>query len=171
MDVTMDGLTQFAKASNLTTMCTILVILMTLDIITGLTAAMINGDASSTRMKSGLARKLLEFVMVFVAILMQFVYPPLWSGTLMAAYYCVAEALSIIEKCKMAGVPMPQEFVNRLSKLNGSEEHKHDRASLMNVNINKVEANMPPGTVMPVVVPASPSDSSILRESLHDPAA
>ena len=108
---------------------------------------------------------------VFVAILMQFVYPPLWSGTLMAAYYCVAEALSIIEKCKMAGVPMPQEFVNRLSKLNGSEEHKHDRASLMNVNINKVEANMPPGTVMPVVVPASPSDSSILRESLHDPAA
>ena len=166
----MDGLTKFATNSNLTTMCSILVVLMTLDIITGLTAALINGEASSTRMKAGLLRKLLEFVMVFVAILMQFIYPPLWSGTLMAAYYCVAEALSIIEKCKMAGVQMPDEFVRRLSKLNGTEEHKHDRSSLMNVNINKVEANMPPGTVMPVVVPATPSDSALLREVAHDNA-
>lgn len=159
----MESLSKFAENSQLGTMCTFLAALMVLDVITGLTAATINKEASSTRMKDGLLRKLLVFVVVFVAVLMQYVYPPIWSGTAMAMWYCGVEALSILEKCGKAGIPMPQQLLERLAKLNGSESTSPDRPnSLMNINIKSVEANMPVGTVMPVVnVPPSvaPSES------------
>ncbi len=156
MDFDMDALQKFADNSQLGAMCTVLAMLMALDVLCGVVAAGINAEASSTRMKDGLMRKLLEFVIVFVAVLMQFVYPPMWSGTAMALWYCGVEVMSIIEKCQKAGVPMPQEFVRRLSKINGSEADKPDRPnSLMNVTIAKVEATVPTAVVVPAV-PVTP---------------
>lgn len=167
MGFSMEQIHQFAENSSLGTMCMVLAIMMGLDVLSGVIAAAINSEASSTRMLKGLLQKLLVFVVLFVAVLMQYVFPPIWSGTAMALWFIGREAMSIVEKCGKAGVPIPQWVVDRLSQLNGSETKGEKSLVTANINVQNVAATMPPGTIMPVVVSATPSDSSILRDLPH----
>lgn len=166
MEFGMESFQRFAENSSLGRLCLVLTILMGMDVFTGLVAAAINKGASSSRMREGLLRKLLVFVAVFVAVLMQYVYPPMWTGTAMALWFITREVLSIVEKCGKAGVQFPPQFMERLAQLNGSENKETKSLVTANISVGTVAANMPPGTIMPVVVPAH-SDSSILREAMH----
>lgn len=167
MALSMEQLHKFAENSSLGKMCVALTIMMALDVVTGVIAAAIHNEASSASMRKGLLQKLLIYIVVFVAVLMQYVYPPIWSGTAMALFFIVREAMSILEKCGKAGVPIPPWMLARLAQCNGSETKGDKSLVTANINVQTVAASMPPGTIMPIVVPATPSDSAIIRESVH----
>ena len=103
---------------------TILCILMTIDIITGLAKAVKNRNLWSRKSLLGFARKILVFLIITVANLLDLLMN--MNGTLVLAtvtFYILNEVLSITENSAQIGIPLPDklmeviEVVNKKSKV------------------------------------------------------
>lgn len=111
-----------------------LLIFVVLDYFTGVIAAGKEGELSSRRGFSGIKRKVVIFVIVAVA---HMVDKALGDGHLFRdgtiAFYLANECLSIIENSGRIGLPVPDSLTNAIKVLRGdnkeqSEESEHDNS-------------------------------------------
>ncbi len=98
---------------------TALVILMALDVVTGFLRAFIQQQLSSKESFRGMAKKVLIFVLLAVAVQVDTLTG--LNGTtrhLVAVFYCASEGLSILENSVAAGMPAPEFLRQALKQLN-----------------------------------------------------
>ena len=108
-----------------------LIILMFLDVITGLSKAYIGasekskkGFLDSTVMWQGGIKKLLTFVVICVATVISSLLSP--DSTIIrdmtTSYYIATEALSVMENVSACGLPLPTGLTNVLEKLKSDND-------------------------------------------------
>ncbi|MCT6924116.1 phage holin family protein [Metasolibacillus sp.] len=107
----------------------LLLLLMTLDIVTGLFKAWKNGNLWSRKSLFGYARKLLVLIVIITANIIDQVLS--LGGTLTFAtvlFYVANEALSITENMAQLGVLVPQNLAEKLKVI---EATKHEKDHLV----------------------------------------
>lgn len=105
----------------------LLLVLMLLDIITGIFKALKNGNLWSRKSLFGYARKILVLIVIIVANIIDQVLS--LSGTLTFAtvlFYIANESLSIVENMAQLGVLVPQQLAEKL-KVIESAQHEKER--------------------------------------------
>ncbi len=105
----------------------LLLLLMTLDILTGLTKAVKKGNLWSRKSLFGFARKLLVLVMIIVANVIDQVLH--LDGALTFAtvlFYIANEGLSIVENMAQLGVLVPQNIAERLKHIESDSQSLTD---------------------------------------------
>ncbi len=104
---------------------TALITLVIVDYITGLAKAYIQSELSSRIGLKGIVKKILYFAVVAVAVITDNMLGA--AGVLRAAvigFLIANEALSILENCACAGLPVPNILVTALHKLKSDVEEK-----------------------------------------------
>ncbi len=94
-------------------------ILIILDVLTGLIIAWRNGDFKSAKMRAGLSKKFGELIYVLVGILTKFALGTELIMYFAVGYICLMELSSLAENCDKLGVKMPSKLKE---KLNNKEE-------------------------------------------------
>ncbi|EPB8165176.1 holin family protein [Clostridium perfringens] len=105
----------------------ILIVLMSLDYITGITKGYVNKDLSSNVGLKGIARKGIIFIILIVAVMLdRLLNTGNWIfRTLVCYFYIANEGISIIENASKLGVPVPSKLKNALIQLKeDKEDHK-----------------------------------------------
>ena len=95
---------------------TLPLILIVLDIVTGVVNGIIKGEMDSSVMRQGLGHKFSEIIYLALGILADIFFK--WHGVylLMIIYISFMEIVSILENCSKLGVPMP-EFLKNILKI------------------------------------------------------
>ena len=102
---------------------TILCILMIIDIITGLAKAVKNKNLWSRKSLLGFARKILVFLIITVANLLDLLMN--MNGTVVLAtvtFYILNEVLSITENSAQIGIPLPDKLMEVIQVVNKKSE-------------------------------------------------
>lgn len=96
----------------------VLIILMTLDIVTGLIKAWVTKTVSSSASRAGMMRKVMMLAIVAAGQCMQVVIPAqsLPWAELVSTFFCVTELISIMENAAAAGISLPTQLVDALKK-------------------------------------------------------
>ena len=100
-------------------------VLMCLDVITGLFKAIKNDNLWSRKSMYGIARKMLIFCIIILANIIDQILN-LQGGLLIITiiYYIANECLSIIENCAEMGVGVPHQIVDRLKVMKDDNDKK-----------------------------------------------
>lgn len=104
---------------------TALAILMALDVVTGFLRAFIQQELSSKESFRGMAKKVLIFVLIAVAVQVDAITG--LDGTtrqVVGVFYCASEGLSILENSVAAGMPVPEVLRQALKQLNSGKFEK-----------------------------------------------
>lgn len=133
-----------------------LILLMGLDICTGLLAGFIKRELSSSTSLKGMCTKAMILAIVATGKVIEFVIPGVPWSQFLAICFCITESISITENAGQAGVPIPQAWMDALQKL---KQKKYDDAH----PISHVEIH---GSVKEVHVD---DDSVIKIDSKHKP--
>lgn len=96
-------------------------ILIIIDVLTGLVIAWRNGDFKSSIMRTGLSKKFGELVYVLVGILTKFALGTELILYFAVGYICLMELSSLAENCEKLGVPINSKLKD---KLNNNKEEK-----------------------------------------------
>ena len=102
---------------------TILCLLMVIDIITGLAKAVKNKNLWSRKSLLGFARKILVFLIITVANLLDLLMN--MNGTVVLAtvtFYILNEVLSITENSSQIGIPLPDKLMEVIEVMNKKSE-------------------------------------------------
>ena len=94
-------------------------ILIIIDVLTGIIIAWKNDDFQSSKMRAGLSKKFGELVYVLVGIITKFALGTELILYFTVGYICLMEISSLAENCDKLGVPMPDKLKE---KLNNSKE-------------------------------------------------
>lgn len=111
---------------------TILFILMVIDIITGLAKAVKNRNLWSRKSLFGFARKVLVFLIITVANLLDLLMN--LNGTLVLAtvtFYILNEVLSITENSAQIGIPLPDRLMEVIEVVNKKSETQKEVDKIM----------------------------------------
>ena len=95
-------------------------ILIVIDVLTGLMIAWKNNDFKSAKMRAGLSKKFGELVYVLVGILTKFALGTELILYFTVGYICFMEISSLAENCDKLGVKMPDKLKEKLN--NDKEE-------------------------------------------------
>lgn len=100
-----------------------LMVLMVIDIITGLAKAFKNKDLWSRKSMYGFDRKILIFCIIILANIIDQILK-LNNGLVMVTifFYIANEGLSIVENCAEMGVLIPNEIGEKLKVIRGNSE-------------------------------------------------
>ena len=100
-----------------------LMVLMAIDIITGLAKAFKNKDLWSRKSMYGFGRKILIFCIIILANIIDQILK-LNNGLVMVTifFYIANEGLSIVENCAEMGVLIPNEIGEKLKVIRGNSE-------------------------------------------------
>ena len=100
-----------------------LMVLMVIDIITGLAKAFKNKDLWSRKSMYGFGRKILIFCIIILANIIDQILK-LNNGLVMVTifFYIANEGLSIVENCAEMGVLIPNEIGEKLKVIRGTSE-------------------------------------------------
>lgn len=90
-------------------------LLIIVDILTGLVIAWRNGDFKSSVMRAGLSKKFGELVYVLVGILTKFALGTELILYFAVGYICLMELSSLAENCDKLGVKMPDKLKDKLN--------------------------------------------------------
>lgn len=96
-------------------------ILIILDVLSGVVIAWKNNDFKSAKMRAGLSKKWGEIEYVLVGILTKFALGTDMILYFTVGYICLMEISSLAENCDKLGVAMPKQLKD---KLNNDEEGK-----------------------------------------------
>ena len=95
-----------------------LLVLIVLDIITGILAGYYTRTLSSEKTFRGMAKKTIVLAIVAGAHVLSAAWQsPIPLGTAAAGFYVIHEMLSIMENAGRAGIPLPQQLMTALQKL------------------------------------------------------
>ena len=94
-------------------------ILIIIDVLTGVVIAWRNNDFQSSKMRAGLSKKFGELVYVLVGILTKYALGTDLILYFAVGYICLMEISSLAENCDKLGVKMPDKLKE---KLNNKEE-------------------------------------------------
>lgn len=100
-----------------------LMVLMVIDIITGIAKAFKNKDLWSRKSMYGFGRKILIFCIIILANIIDQILK-LNNGLVMVTifFYIANEGLSIVENCAEMGVLIPNEIGEKLKVIRGNSE-------------------------------------------------
>lgn len=84
-------------------------ILMICDIITGYTKAKVKKEVKSSKMRSGIGKKVAELIYIIVGVLIGYAFNYKIITYTISLYIVYMEVVSIIENCKELGVEPPKE--------------------------------------------------------------
>ncbi len=116
---------------NMTWLLLIPVAMMAIDIVTGLINAWATNSFQSARMRSGLAKKCGEIIIILIG--MMFTYGmnlPKYILTGIAVYIIFMELMSIMENLDKLGVPIPAAISKVLNNVDESLRTTEDVAEL-----------------------------------------
>ena len=119
---------------------TILCILMIIDIITGLMKAIKNRNLWSRKSLLGFARKILVFLIITVANLLDLLMN--MNGTVVLAtvtFYILNEVLSITENSAQIGIPLPEKLMEVIEVVNKKSETQKKLEKIMYQEDNKYD--------------------------------
>ena len=119
---------------------TILCILMVIDIITGLAKAVKNKNLWSRKSLLGFARKILVFLIITVANLLDLLMN--MNGTVVLAtvtFYILNEVLSITENSAQIGIPLPEKLMEVIEVVNKKSETSRKIDKIMYQDDNKYD--------------------------------
>ncbi|EHV5308515.1 phage holin family protein [Staphylococcus pseudintermedius] len=101
-----------------------LMILMLLDVITGLAKAVKNKKLWSRKSMFGYARKMLIFCIVILANIIDQILNANGGIVMMTLFFYITnEGLSIVENCAEMGVLIPKQIAEKLAVI-GNDDHK-----------------------------------------------
>lgn len=95
-------------------------ILIIIDVLTGVVIAWRNNDFQSSKMRAGLSKKFGELVYVLVGILTKYALGTDLILYFTVGYICIMEISSLAENCDKLGVKMPDKLKDKLN--NDKEE-------------------------------------------------
>lgn len=100
-----------------------LILLMAVDILTGLAKAFKNGNLWSRKSMYGVGRKMMIFCIIILANVIDQIMN-LQNGLLMVTvfYYIANEGLSIVENCAEMNVLVPQQIQDKLKVMKDKED-------------------------------------------------
>ncbi len=96
-------------------------ILIIIDIATGVVIALKNGDFKSSKMREGLSKKFGELVYILIGILTKFALEIDLILYFAVGYICLMEISSLAENCDKLGVKMPPKLKEKLNNNKESE--------------------------------------------------
>ena len=99
----------------------ILLILMLIDIVTGIIAAFIAKTISSSASWSGMGKKVITLLAVAMGAVIE-PYAGIPLGGAISLFYIVTEGISITENMDRAGVPVPPPLRDALAKFRDSQK-------------------------------------------------
>lgn len=100
----------------------ILLLMMAVDVVIGLLAAIATSTISSTISHKGMIRKAIMLLLVAVGCILEPFSGGLPTSKLIAMAFIVTEFISIIENSARAGVPIPKPLYDILQKLTSNEK-------------------------------------------------
>lgn len=119
----MEELIQNIHFSNIWWAIATPMVLIILDVLTGLIIAWKNGDFKSAIMRAGLSKKFGELVYVLVGILTKFALGTELILYFTVGYICLMEISSLAENCEKLDVKLPTKIKSILKeKLNNDKE-------------------------------------------------
>ena len=92
-------------------------ILIIIDVLTGVVIAWKNNDFQSSKMRAGLSKKFGELVYVLVGILTKFALGTELILYFTVGYICLMELSSLAENCDKLGVKMPDKLKEKLNNV------------------------------------------------------
>jgi toxin secretion/phage lysis holin len=95
----------------------ILILLMGLDVLTGLIAACITRQLSSSASWVGMLKKVMMLALIAAGVCMEQLYGEVPWSHLVSMLFCVTELISITENAAKAGIPLPRQLTDFLLKL------------------------------------------------------
>lgn len=95
-------------------------ILIIIDVLTGVVIAWRNNDFQSSKMRAGLSKKFGELVYVLVGVLTKYALGTDLILYFAVGYICLMEISSLAENCDKLGVKMPKQLKDKLN--NDKEE-------------------------------------------------
>lgn len=116
------GMLRFFEVINEMPMLGTLLVLMGLDIVSGLALSIYNRKLSSVISWRGMSRKVFMLLIVAMAALIEQFTGGIPVSKLAAVCYIFTEAISILENAAMAGVPLPVALVNALTKMKADQK-------------------------------------------------
>lgn len=96
-------------------------ILIIIDVLTGVVIAWKNNDFQSSKMRAGLSKKFGELVYVLVGILTKFALGTELILYFAVVYICLMEISSLAENCDKLGVDIPQKLKEKLNNVDKEE--------------------------------------------------
>lgn len=96
-------------------------ILIIIDVLTGVVIAWKNNDFQSSKMRAGLSKKFGELVYVLVGILTKFALGTELILYFTVGYICLMELSSLAENCDKLGVKMPDKLKEKLNNVDKEE--------------------------------------------------
>lgn len=96
-------------------------ILIVIDVLTGVIIAWKNNDFKSAKMRAGLSKKFGELVYVLVGILTKFALGTELILYFTVGYICLMELSSLAENCDKLGVKMPDKLKEKLNNIEKEE--------------------------------------------------
>jgi toxin secretion/phage lysis holin len=133
----------------------ILVLLMILDVLTGIIAASINREIDSNFSFKGALKKAQMLLMVAAGLVFELLYPDVPWGRLIAGLLCLGEMISIVENAGKAGLPIPVQLKETLKRLRTAEK---DESTKVTLDIHTEKVVDPPAAGPPVPLDTSRRD-------------
>ena len=99
-------------------------ILIILDILTGIVIAWRNNDFQSTKMRAGLSKKFGEIVYVLVGIIAKFALGIDLVLYFAVGYICIMEISSLAENCDKLDIKIPAKLKEKLNNANDEKQQK-----------------------------------------------
>lgn len=93
-------------------------IAIVLDIVSGVIKASLNGNLKSSEFRTGLLKKILDFVLVVVAFSLDYLLEVSYIGVATLYSLCAMEFYSVLENVKEY-LPLPQAIVKALEVIQG----------------------------------------------------
>lgn len=100
----------------------VLLIIMALDIATGITAAAITKKLNSSASYAGMSRKVVILMAVGFGAALETIAAGIPVSKLVAIAYTITESISIVENIARAGVPVPVVLIDLLEKVRSQED-------------------------------------------------
>lgn len=97
-------------------------ILIIIDVLTGIVIAWRNNDFQSAKMRAGLSKKFGELVYVLVGILTKYALGTELILYFAVGYICLMEISSLAENCDKLGVKMPEKLKEKLNNVKDKED-------------------------------------------------
>lgn len=92
-------------------------ILIVIDVLTGIVIAWRNSEYQSSKMRQGLSKKFGELVYIVIGILIKFALGTNLVLCFATIYICLMELSSLAENVDKLGIPLPKKLHNKLNNI------------------------------------------------------